>query len=304
MTTRKRIGINPAPTVVVTPPTGGTGPNPSDAVTFKINFPETPNVVPTDGVSLKLVFPDTNAAPSEGMALRINGLGDTNVAPNDLLTKLGITWQDLNNAPTDIGTYLLNLLLADTNAAPTDVFVPKIQFSESSAAPTDANSFVLRAWLSGSTGGTNPTNADGNTPPTGGGAVATIQSALAGSTPVTMTSALGTNIPAAISITSAIYRGWFKVVNTLVTSTSTIILHSTSALFTDIVMYTYSTLNGTDDHLVGNFTFNLGPGSVPNLTVTQLRSAQVLHRTTDAVAGVTPAVMTVDAGALDMAGVF
>jgi hypothetical protein len=213
---------------------------------------------------------------------------------------LKIVAADSSAAPTDAAAFTLQLTEPESNAAPADTVTVKPTWADTTAAPTDAQSFVLRIWLSGSTNTsqvTNPANADGQNNAT----VATLQTAPAGATSSTMTSTLGANV-GTVAFTSAVYRGWFKSVTTLPTSTVTIVLHSTSALFTDVTAYTFSATNGTDDHLSGNFTFDVIAAGIN--TLAKLQSVQVLHHTTDAAAGVTPAVLTVDAGALDVSGVF
>lgn len=216
---------------------------------------------------------------------------------------LKFNFVDSNAVPTDAASFRLNLALADSNAAPTDALKLDLRgLGDTNSAPTDSQSFLLRTWLSATTmnstnGVTSPSNADGQN----NAAVATYQSAAAGDANPRTTSALGSNI-GTISFTSAVYRGWFKSVNTLVTSTTTIKVHSSSALFADITMFSNSALNTTIDHLSGDFTFDLIGAGVN--TLAKLQSMQILHATSDAVAGVTPAVLTVDAGAVDIAGVF
>lgn len=166
-------------------------------------------------------------------------------------------------------------------------------------AATETSSVALKVWLSGSagTGVTNPSNADGQN----NGTVATLQTTAAGSASKTMLSAVGANIPA-FNVSGAVYRGWFSSVNTLTTSNTRIILSSTTAQFVSITMFSNSALNSNVNNLNGGFTFDLFAAGIN--TLAKLRSCQITHETTDQVAGVTPAVFTVDAGAIELTGRF
>ena len=215
---------------------------------------------------------------------------------------LGIKAADSTTVPTDAATFAMALALSDSNASQSETVTLGISgtgFSDSSTAPSDANSFTMRVWLSGSagTGVTNPSNADGANNATN----ASVQTAVAGPTTETMTSQLGSNVPTA-TVTSVVYRGWFQSANQLVTSTGSIILHSATAAFTDITMFTNSALNTTVDHSSGDFTFDVVAAGVN--TLAKIQSCEVLHRTTDAAAGVTPHVLTVDAGCFEIVGAF
>jgi hypothetical protein len=205
--------------------------------------------------------------------------------------------------PVDAATFLLRLAGADTIAPPSEALTlrfPAPGFADAVLAPADARSFVVRAWLSGSagTGVTSPANADGQN----NGAVATLQTAPAGTNPITMTSAVGAGVLAGLSVASAIYRGWFKSVNALTTSTGSIVMRSTSALFADITMFSNAALNTTVDRLNGSFVFDLVAAGVDSLA--KIQSCQVLHKVQDAVAGTSPHVLTVDAGAIELAAAF
>ena len=57
-----------------------------------------------------------------------------------------------------------------------------------------------------------------------------------------------------------------------------------------------------NEYLTGDFTYDLYAAGVN--TLAKLQSCQMLHRVSDAVAGVTPHVLTVDAGAIDITGAF
>ncbi|MFV8336425.1 hypothetical protein ACNQF7_10120 [Flavobacterium sp. RSP29] len=199
--------------------------------------------------------------------------------------------------PTDSFSMSLKLTQSDTNAGQTETAslkFPQPDFADTSGTPTESSSFKIRVWLSSSSGATNPTNADGSN----NGTVASISTAPAGAATVTLTSVLGVNIPTLI-ITSAIYRSWFKSVNTLVSGNGNITIRSTNALFSDIIIFTNSGLNTTVDKLDGSFTYDLILNGIN--TLEKLKSIQILHKTTDAAAGVTPHVLTVDAGCIEIA---
>ncbi len=210
---------------------------------------------------------------------------------------LGIIVSDLNAVPTDDATFQLNALYADNNDVQSDAVQLGIQgLGDSNAAPTDARSAQIRVWLSGSAGTDvgSPANANGQND----GTLATISTAVLASNPEVMTSALGTNVPSGITFSAAVYHGWFRAQTTLVTSTASVVAHSTSALFTDITMFTQSSLGGDTNHLAGTFTFDLIAAGVD--TLAKLQSLQIIHQTQDLAAGVTPAILTVDAGAVDI----
>lgn len=218
---------------------------------------------------------------------------------------LRISASDNNVVPVDAATFLLGFLLADSNAGQTETAqlkFPAPDFADTSIAPADANTFTLKIWLSGGTatanGVTNVANSNGENNET----VATIRSAALGTANPSITSALGANVPAGVSVVSAIYRGWFESVNDLVTSNGNIIMRSIGSLFTDKVMFTNAGLNTTVDHLTGDFTYNLVANGID--TLAKIQSCQVIHNTHDAAAGVTPHVLTVDAGAIELSAAF
>lgn len=215
---------------------------------------------------------------------------------------LNIVAEDTVPAQTDDATFQLAFLQADTIAAQTEAVTLNISgpgFSDTNAGQTDAVSFVVRVWLSASagTGVTNPSNANLEND----GTNAVVQTALANPATETMTSSLGVNVPSG-SITSAVYRGWFRSVNNLVTSRGSVIAHSSTALFTDITMFNNIALTTTIDHLDGSFNYDLFAAGVN--TTAKLQSLEIYHQTQDAAAGVTPHVLTVDAGCLDVVGAF
>lgn len=231
----------------------------------------------------------------------VGGTGGTVIiTPGDAFTEsIGLTIQttDANAAPTDNPTFQLNVATSDSNAEPTEAVGLTIGGqADTNATPTDARSALIRVWLSASAGAgvTNPANADGQNDAVN----ATVSTAVAGSTTETMTSALGSNVPSGITFSSANYRGWVRFQTTLITSTARLIARSTSALFSDITMFTQSTLNGDTNFLDGSFTFDLVAAGVN--TLAKLQSLQIVHETVDAAAGVTPAIVTVDAGAVDI----
>lgn len=276
--------------------------------TFSIGIKATElNAAPSDPTTfrLNLALIDSNTAPTETLKLGVNGLDDTNVAPTDALQLNIKGLNESNPAPSET----LKLAIAgftDSNVVPTETAKLGISgagLSDSNVAPTETNSALIRVWLSATTmnstnGVTSPANADG----ANNGAVATYQSAVAGDANPRTTSALGANVPTIASFTTAVYRGWFKSVNTLATSTTTIVVRSSTSLFADITMFSNAATSTTVDHLAGTFTFDLVAAGVD--TLAKLQSMQILHRTLDAAAGVTPAVLTVDAGSVDIQGAF
>lgn len=216
---------------------------------------------------------------------------------------INIKAADSNLAPADASTFQINLLQADSNAAPGAETVrlrfPAGSYGDTSPAPTDLRTFTARVWLSGSAGAgtTNPANANGQN----NGALATLTTVPAGTNPITLTSVLGPNVPA-FSITSAIYRGWFRSENVLVTSSGRLIMQSTTALFADIEMFLNDVAATTVDRLDGSFTFDLFAAGVN--TLARIQSCRMLHRVQDAAGGVTPHILTVDAGCIEIVGAF
>ena len=218
---------------------------------------------------------------------------------------LGVKAADTNSAPTDAGTFAMALAEADTTTAPTDtaqLAFPAPDFADSSTAPTDSNSVALKVWLSGSTvdstnGVTNVANMNGQND----GVNATFTSAAAGDANPRTHSALGANIPT-FTVSTALFRGWFKSVNSLTTSTTKLVMHSTTGAFADLTMFSNSALSTTVDHSTGDFTYDLIANGVN--TLAKLQSCQLLCSTQDAIAGTTPAVLTVDAGNIELGGTF
>lgn len=287
-------------TVVVGPGPGGEGF--TDAFALRISFTETANVEPTDAVSLGITVPDTNDVQSDTVSLGIS-VDDTTAVPTDALTTLAITIADDTGiaAQSDVDTYAIAFNAGnDSNADLSETVAlsfPAPDFADTSTAPTEANSFTLRCWLSGSvqTAGTvtNPTNADGANNAT----VASMTTAALGTNPV-MTSNCGSGLPTA-TVSAAIYRGWWNAAITLATSHCIIVAHSSSAAFSDVTMID---VTASVNHLTGDFTFDLIGAGIN--TLAKLQSLQVIHKSTDAVAGVTPATFTVDAGCIELTGAF
>lgn len=226
------------------------------------------------------------------------GGGTVTIEPFTDTLLIQINAADTQVPPTDNPTFVLNVATADTQAAPTteDVSLGIQGLADTVSPPTDSRTALIRVWLSGSAGSgvTNPANADG----VNDGALATVSTAVAGSTTEILTSAVGANVPSGITFSSAIYTGWFRAQTSLITSTAKILARSIGALFADITMFTQSTLNGDTNHLSGDFTFDLVAAGVN--TLAKLQSLQIIHQTTDAAAGVTPAILTVDAGSVDI----
>lgn len=210
---------------------------------------------------------------------------------------------DSTSTPTDAATYEIALAESDTNAGQTETVTlgfPAGNFGDDNIAPSDAQAFTARVWLTGNAGSgvTSPANADGQN----NGTVATLATALAGSSTETMTSPIGPAIPAGMTLTSVIYRGWFTSANTLVTSKGELRARSSSALFAEVLMFRNQDLNTTVDHSSGDFTFDLIAAGID--TSAKFASLQIIHEASDAAAGVTPHSMTVDAGCLEITGAF
>lgn len=235
-------------------------------------------------------------------SLIVTGGGSTtSVDPFTDAFSLKINLTEDNAAPSDAAAFAIALLQTDSNADLTETVTlafPAPDFADTNLTPSELNSFTLRIWLSSSSGATNPGNADGQN----NGTVATLQTAVAGASTIQMQSNLGVNVPSGVIITSASYRSWFKSVNTLITSTGRIDMTSTGGLFANIALFNNSALNATVDHLSGDFTFDLVAAGVN--TLAKLQSCHISHQVNDAVAGVTPHVLTVDAGCIEIAGAF
>lgn len=231
-------------------------------------------------------------------------IGGDGPNPSDLFS-LRVVATDTNVAPADAPTFTFGVALIDASSAPADAGIFNLQFpADTSPAPDDASTTAVRYWLSGSTGTagnvTNPTNADGQFV-IGAPTNAVCRTVPAGAAAATLTSACGAAI-GAVTFTTAVYRGWYRLQTTLGTSTAKVVLHSTTAAFADVTMDTLAAVNGNTDHLTTPLVFDLVAAGVD--TLAKLQSAQVLHQTTDGAAGVSPAIVTVDAGAIELGGIF
>lgn len=249
----------------------------------------------TDAMSLAIAFADTNATPADAASIAIT-LADTNGTLADNLLRLAITIADTNTAPADAATFLINLAQAETIPTQSDTLtrLSLAGYNDSNAAGTDARTSTAYFWLSGSTGTSNVTNpANANGPNNG---VNSSQTTVAlGATTSTLTSNVGNGIPAGTPIVSAIYRGWFRYTETLGTSSGQI---NAVGSFGTVSMLA---ITANVDHLTGTFTFDLIAAGIN--TLAELQSMTVTHSTTDAAAGVTPAIMLVDAGRIELTNV-
>lgn len=226
----------------------------------------------------------------------------TTVDPFTDSYSIGIKAADSSATPTDSDTYAISLAQSDTNAGQAEAVELKFPtgvWGETSATPSEGQSFTVVVWLANSAGSgvTNPSNADGEND----GATAQVQTAPLGSNTETLLSDIGTNV-GSWTFTSCTYRGWFRLQTQLVTSTARVIARSSTAAFSDITMATLSAVGGDTNHLSGSFTYDLFAAGVD--TLSKLQSLQIVHETVDAVAGVTPATVTVDAGNISVGGVF
>lgn len=260
------------------------------------------NAGQTDDISLAMEFTDSADMQSDALTLAFQQ-DDVNSIQDDTDTYvINLLQDDPNAIPTDVDSYVINLTQDETNDAQSETVelaFPSPDFGDSSDVPTDVNVITMRVWLSGSsgTGSTNPANANSSND----AAVATLTTVVLGTNPITLTSALGANVPN-VNVTSAVYRGWFKSVNVVVTSSGVLKMHSTTAAFADITMFTNAALATTVDHLSGDFTFDLVAAGVD--TLAKIQSCQMLHIVSDAVAGVTPHILTVDSGCIEVVGAF
>jgi len=292
---RSKGGAGGGDIIIIPPGVGGF----TDDFSLKIGAADS-NAAPEDAASFAFTFPESTDTPLDAITIALQ-LAESNAVPTDVDTyQLALALAEDNATQADVDTYILNLLQTDVNADHAETVgltFPAGSFPESSAAPTEASSFTMRVWLSASAGSgvTNPANADGQNNATN----AVISTAALGASTETLTSSLGANVPGGVSVASAIYRGWFALTVTLPTSTGRIVARSTSALFADVTMFTAT---ASTSHVNGTFTFDLIAAGID--TLAKLQSLQILHSTTDAVAGVTPAVLNVDAGCVELAAAF
>lgn len=210
--------------------------------------------------------------------------------------------EDSATSATEAASFEVALATEDNALAATETVTLGISGAgnnDSANAATESQIVSLKVWLSDSsgTGVSNPNNA--NSEPNG--AVATLQTVAAGTNPIIMTSVLGANVPS-FTVTAALYRGWFRSANILSSSSTTIVLESITAEFSDITMFSNTGIGTTIDYLDGSFTFDLTAAGVN--TLAKLQSCRVIHRTQDAASGITPASLTVDASAIEITGGF
>ncbi len=99
---------------------------------------------------------------------------------------------------------------------------------------------------------------------------------------------------------SVFFRGWYRLQTSLASSTARVLVRSSTAVFSDIIIETISALSGDVNRLIIPFTVDL---SATINTLAKLQSAQFVYTTTDANAGVSPATVTVDAASLEITGV-
>jgi hypothetical protein len=195
--------------------------------------------------------------------------------------------------------YAIALEQNDTNQGQIEALELKFPagvYSENSVVPTDEKGFLIKVWLSGSTGTrvTNPTNANGEN----NAGFAVVSTAPGDSTPnELLQSNLGSNL-GNYSFSSAIYRGFFKAETPIQTGLARVTAISSTGAFSNIILFNLSSIGGSTDFLSGSFTFDLFAAGIN--TIAKLQSLTIQHRTTDAIAGVTPAILTVDAGCLEM----
>jgi hypothetical protein len=223
--------------------------------------------------------------------------GGSGPNPSDSFS-LGIRTADTNTTPADTAVYTFGLTLAESNATPTDPLRIGFTMPDSSVAPTDAHAILVRMWgtASAGTGVATPANADGPN----NGTTAVVSTAAAGSATETMTSNCGNAAAAGTVFTSVKFKGWYKLNTVLSTSTAKVVIHSSTAAFTDIVIESIAATNTTNDHLTTPFTSPELIGTID--TLAKLQSAQIQYITIDAAAGVSPAVITVDASSLELLG--
>ena len=256
-----------------------------------------PTPTETNRINATAIFAETNPTPSETNKLSIAGYGDTNAGQTETnRINATATYAETNPVQTETNSFSLNMTFTETNLVQAETNRSNLTntATETNALPTEARSSTTKAWLSGSTGTsnvTNPANANG----TNNGVSSSQQTVALGTVTSTLTSACGAGLPTGIAYTAVQYRGWFNASITAVTSTIAVILRSSNATFTDITMLSTT---ASVNHNTGTFVFT--SAALSALTLTQLRTAQVIHTTTDAVAGATPAILTVDAGSIEL----
>lgn len=219
--------------------------------------------------------------------------------PTDAFS-IGVKAAESNVAVADAGVFALTFIQADSNATPTDPTTLRIgTYADTTGTPTDAHSSVASLWGTGSAGAgvATPANADGVNNAT----TAVVSTAPAGSATETLTSNCGNAAAAGTFYASIVFKGWYKLNTVLSTSTAKVVIHSSTAAFTDIVIESIAAVNTTNDHLTTPFTSPELIGTID--TLAKLQTAQIVYSTTDAIAGTSPAIVTVDAGSLQLSGV-
>lgn len=213
--------------------------------------------------------------------------------------EIAIKATDTTSAPTDGATYQIALAQSDSVATPTEAVSLGISgagVNDSNATPTEARSATIRVWLSGAAGTDvdNPSNANGSN----NGTLATISTGVLASNPEILTADLGINVPSGITFSSATLTVWFRAQTTLVTSVAQIEIRALTATFSDIVVFTQSTLGGDTNNLTTPLTLDLVAAGVD--TLAKLQDTQFVAFTQDVAAGVTPAILTLDAASIDI----
>lgn len=99
-----------------------------------------------DAVSLRLVIAESNAAPSDGLAVALRGLGDVNAVPADALARLAVSFNDTAASQTDSFLATVRTTLGDSNAAPADVARLAMTSADSIPAQADGRDpFTIRS---------------------------------------------------------------------------------------------------------------------------------------------------------------
>ncbi len=275
---------------------GGGGPNPTDSFSIATRIADL-SPIHSDAVSFSFLFPETFLTPTDLLKLSLIN-PDTSPSLSDSFPALTIRSSESSLSPTDTLTHFLNLALSDSNLSPTDLLKIAFTFPDTNSSLSDTRTSLAKVWASGSagTGVATPSNADGPNNSTN----AVVSTAVASPATETMTSSCGSVISAGLTFSTVTFRGWYRLQTTLSSSTAVIIVRSSSALFTDITIETLSAINGDTNRLTTPFSVDL---SATINTLAKLQSAQFISQTTDAAAGVSPAITTVDALSLELTGV-
>lgn len=253
--------------------------------------------VQSEAIALALGLSDLTPAQSDALSMAF-ALSDANLSPTDA-HQLAITFlTDLITAPTDSVMYQFNLLQADSIADMSEALSIRLIMAElASDAPTDLCSILGRFWLSGTTGTSGNTTNPANANSSNNGVLALAKTVVLGATTAALTSNVGAGIPNGTAFTTAIYRGWFHCQGATALSVMSVKLHSSSALFADIVMLTTTT---EPNYLDGSFVFDLVAAGVN--TLAKLQSCQVIHQVVDSVASA-GGTFNVDAGCIELTNI-